>query len=113
MAIRTSAPDVGRSLSAMVLASEQNLLLYRTIAFGIWALAGSLYYLLRTRRPVDRETLRLPFYEQCYLVPPFALLISIGLSLMSMDRLPGCGNGPRCGCVAARWRRRRSVLPGR
>jgi len=103
MAIRSSAPDLGGSLAAVVLASEQNLLLYRTIAFGIWALAGSLYYLLRTRRPVDRETLRLPFYEQCYLVSPFALLASIGLSLMSMGQEGAVLAGVVLSLLAAGW----------
>lgn len=69
-----------------MLGSEQNLLLYRTIAFGIWALVGSLHCLLRTRRPVDRGTLRLPFYQQCYLVSPFALVITTKLSLISMGQ---------------------------
>ncbi|WP_162433786.1 hypothetical protein [Pseudoxanthomonas koreensis] len=86
LAMRHPAPEENAGLGAVVLSSEQNLLLYRTIAFGVWSLAGAVYLLVRTRRPVDRETLRAPFYEQCYLVAPFAFTISVSLTLMALDR---------------------------
>ena len=70
------------ALADSLLASEQNLLVYRTIAFGIWALAGSVYFLARTRQALGRESLRGPFYEQCYLVAPFALATSVSTSLL-------------------------------
>ena len=69
------------ALADSLLASEQNLLIYRTIALGVWGLAGAVYYLVRTQQPLGRESLRGPFYEQCYLVAPFALLFSISTSL--------------------------------
>lgn len=84
LGIRTRTPDASDSLASTILASEQNLLLYRTIAFGVWALAGAVYFLLRSGIPVDRDSLRGPFYEQCYLVSPFALLLSISSSLSLM-----------------------------
>lgn len=82
LGIRERAPDMSDSLASVILASEQNLLLYRTIAFGVWALAGAAYFLLMTGVPINRESLRIPFYEQCYLVSPFALLLSVSASLM-------------------------------
>jgi hypothetical protein len=81
LGIRTQAPDDSGSLASKLLASEQNLLLYRTIAFGIWALAGAACFLASVGMPVNRESLRVPFYEQCYLVSPFALLLSVSASL--------------------------------
>lgn len=80
--LRPQTPDVSDSLAHALFASEQNLLLYRTIAFGVWALAGAICLLLWKRAPINRRTLRAPFYEQCYLVAPFALLLSIGMSFM-------------------------------
>ena len=80
VAVRPQAPDASDSLAHALFASEQNLLLYRTIAFGVWALAGSVCLLVRMRQPVNRRTLRAPFYEQCYLVAPFALALSVGVS---------------------------------
>jgi hypothetical protein len=84
LAVRNPAPEVEAGLGAIVLSSEQNLLLYRTIAFGVWSLAGAVYLLVRTHRSVDRETLRAPLYEQCYLVAPFAFTMSISLTLISL-----------------------------
>ncbi len=84
--IRGPVPVVAGSLAHALLASEENLLLYRTIAFGVWALAGAVYLLSRTGRAVNRETLRVPFYEQCYLVTPFALLVSLSVSLTLLQQ---------------------------
>ena len=85
LSVRDPTPVGEGTLANVVLSSEQNLLLYRTIAFGVWALVGAVYLLARTGAPVNRETLRLPFYEQCYLVAPFALLISISMSLILLE----------------------------
>lgn len=86
LAVRHPVPAAGDGLGGVVLSSEQNLLLYRTIAFGVWSLAGAVYMLLLTGRPIDRETLRAPFYEQCYLVAPFAFVLSVSLTLIALDR---------------------------
>lgn len=86
LAVRHPVPVAGDGLGGIVLSSEQNLLLYRTIAFGVWSLAGAVYMLVLTGRPVDRETLRAPFYEQCYLVAPFAFVLSVSLTLIALDR---------------------------
>jgi len=86
LAFRNPMPQTDEALTNMLLSSEQNLLLYRTIAFGVWSLAGAVYMLVRTRQPVDRETLRTPFYEQCYLVAPFAFAMSLSLTFIAVDR---------------------------
>ncbi|MEP7041685.1 MAG: hypothetical protein ABI843_01400 [Dokdonella sp.] len=86
MGVRTQAEVSEESLANLLLASEQNLLLYRTIAFGIWALVGAAYFLIRSGIPVSRDSLRVPFYEQCYLVSPFALALSFSVSLSLTDR---------------------------
>lgn len=92
LAVRAQTPATPGTLASLVLGSEQNLLLYRTIAFGVWALAGAACFLWRTGVPLNRSSLRTPFYEQCYLVAPFALLLSISGSLLLMGErglLPG------------------------
>lgn len=103
MTLRTSQAEPDGTLAAALLASEQNLLLYRTLAFAIWSLAGSLYYLLRTGRPVNRESLRFPFYEQCYLVAPFALGVSLGLTLISLPETWALLSGVLASLLAAGW----------
>lgn len=85
LAMRAGSAEKTSTLGGVILASEQNLLLYRTIAFGVWALAGAICLLGTVRQPIDRETLRRPFYEQCYFVAPFALAVSIGSSLLLMQ----------------------------
>lgn len=86
LGIRDPVPVSEATLATVVLSTEQNLLLYRTIAFGVWSLAGAAYLLARTGVALNRETLRVPFYEQCYLVAPFALLVSISVSLMQLNQ---------------------------
>ena len=81
LGIRPQAVDTSGSLAGSLLSSEQNLLLYRTIAFGVWALTGAAYCLIGTGRTIGRQSLRGPFYEQCYLVAPFALVLSMSTSL--------------------------------
>ncbi|MEP6634587.1 MAG: hypothetical protein ABJA62_10310 [Luteimonas sp.] len=82
LAIRTQSTDISGSLASTLVASDQNLLLYRTLAFGLWALAGAVYIVLRSGLSLSRDSLRVPFYQQCYLVSPFALALSVGLSLL-------------------------------
>lgn len=77
LALRKQTAQEMGTLAAALLKSEQNLLLYRTMAFGIWSLAGAVWYMCHSRQPIHRINLRNPFYEQCYLVAPFAMAMSI------------------------------------
>ena len=77
LALRKQTAQEMGTLAAALLKSEQNLLLYRTMAFGIWSLAGAVWYMRHSRQPIHRVNLRNPFYEQCYLVAPFAMAMSI------------------------------------
>ncbi len=102
LGIRAQVPANSGSLAGVILGSEQNLLLYRTIAFGIWALAGAVCFLLHTGQPIGRNNLRVPLYEQCYLVAPFALVFSISTSLILMgDQWEMIGVGGAC--LAMLW----------
>jgi hypothetical protein len=110
----------GGSMARMLVGSEQSLLLMRALLFAIIpvTIAG---LVMRLRRQVlDRKTLRMPFYSQCYLVVPFALLASIGGTLV---RAAGPGTtavGAGLALVAllwfvwaeAQWMRRQLDLSG-
>lgn len=61
--------EVGRLLNA----SWINLLAFRTLGFSAFALAGALIIDLITPGTVTRNSLKLPFYQQCYVCGPFAL----------------------------------------
>ena len=84
MALRVPTPAEHNTLAEAGLSSEQNLLLYRTVAFGVWALVGAGWFLRGHRLDFNRTRLRGPFYEQCYLVAPFALVQSIATSMLLM-----------------------------
>lgn len=52
------------------------LLVFRMILYSFYALAGALLFDLLTPGTVTRDTLRVPFYQQCYICAPFALVLS-------------------------------------
>lgn len=78
---------VGTSeLSRTVMGNEESLLLYRSITFAIWPLVATVHLLRRKRIPMTRESLRRPFFMQCYLTAPFAVALSTSMVFV---RLPG------------------------
>jgi hypothetical protein len=64
--------------------SEQNLLMLRALAFSIFPLVAATTLLGWRKLALDRNALRGPFFSQCYLSAPFALILSVGLVLMRM-----------------------------
>lgn len=79
-------------LARQIAASPTNLLAYRVAAFSVVPLAMALGVLWRQRLTIDRQTLRRPFYLQCFLVGPFALAVSIAVDLMRLSQtVPALG----------------------
>jgi hypothetical protein len=62
--------------------SPQNLLLFRCLIFSLIPLLAALSLLRRQGVSVSRNSLREPFYAQCYLAAPFALVESLGAIAM-------------------------------
>ncbi|WP_426805478.1 hypothetical protein [Stenotrophomonas sp. SrG] len=95
---------VGTSdLSRSVLGNEESLLLFRSITFAIWPLVATVHLLRRKRVPMTRESLRRPFFMQCYLTAPFAVALSTSMVFV---RLPGQLSttiGLASSAVAAAW----------
>lgn len=74
--------------------TEQGLIATRSVIFCIFALVGSYNWLRQERKPVDRDSLREPFYIHCYLLAPFVLLLAIALLLAeSKNRTAVIGSG--------------------
>jgi hypothetical protein len=71
-----------------LLASDANLLAFRALSFAIFPLLMSVQLLHRRGVPIDRRTLRPPFYSQCYAVAPPALGVSLGALMAGFHRLP-------------------------
>ena len=69
-----------------VLRDDANLLIFRAFLFSIFPLLMAVRLLKRAGLVLDRETLRAPFYSQCYVAAPFAFGLSAGMNLMRTGR---------------------------
>jgi hypothetical protein len=67
-------------------ASDETLLLLRCVAFSLYPLLYAAALLKRRGAALDRERLRRPFFGQCYVTAPVAMLSSI---ILTMGRQPG------------------------
>ncbi|ANU08529.1 hypothetical protein [Paraurantiacibacter namhicola] len=56
-----------------LLADDRNLIAFRLVAFSLFPLMLSLRMLRAKGVALDRKTLRMPFYGQCFIAGPFAL----------------------------------------
>ncbi|MDV4157167.1 permease [Rhizobium brockwellii] len=70
------------SVALSFLSTDANLLMFRAISYSIFPLLMALKLLRKSKTPIDRKTLRPPFYSQCYLAAPFALGIGIATILI-------------------------------
>jgi len=66
-----------RGLAGMI-ADDSSALVFRLLIFSVFPLLMSLHFVWRRRLKLDRDTLRLPFYAQCYPAAIFALGLSCG-----------------------------------
>lgn len=82
IASHQSLPKVTTSIGREIMASDQNLLLLRFILFSIYPLLFAVRRLGVQRTPLTRETLRQPFFAQCYIAGPAALALGIAAILV-------------------------------
>ncbi|WP_432768869.1 MAG: hypothetical protein HEQ22_16130 [Sphingopyxis sp.] len=68
-------------LSAFI-SDDSSLILLRTVTFSLFPLLLAARLLHARSRKLDRDTLRAPFYSQCYLAAPFALLSGLSENLI-------------------------------
>jgi len=69
-------------LGKTFLNSEENLLIFRVIVSSIYPLIFATGLLKRSDRRLDRNTLRAPFFSQCYLAALFTLVLSLSTLLI-------------------------------
>ena len=62
---------------ALLIDSDTNLVLLRLVCFAIFPLAMAVAIVVARRQKLDRDTLRRPFFAQCFATAPFALLFSL------------------------------------
>lgn len=80
--------DFGGALGEIVKSSDENILITRTLTFGIYPLIFSMLLLIATKVKIDRNSLRAPFFAQCYTTSTFALLVNIGFLSIQMHAEP-------------------------
>jgi hypothetical protein len=68
---------VGRT----ILGSAQYLMAFRAVAFGIFPLMFAVASLRCSGRVLNRDTLRAPFFSQCYPAGVVAIVVSLGVML--------------------------------
>lgn len=92
----TTKTAVGRAITA----SDENLIIARSILFALLPLFAAWRYISAKGAPLERKYLRPPFYGQCYLAAVFALLLS-GSITITQHGATGMKWAGEAGAVAA------------
>jgi hypothetical protein len=85
------------------LTNDSNLLLFRGVTFSIFPVLMALDMLRHQGKRIDRAALRPPFYGQCFIAAPFALVASLAGELMLIHRLPYVLFGLALYFIALAW----------
>lgn len=81
-----SAPPAEASLLLhAVNRTPENQALFRALIFSLLPLLAAVIMLRGQQRPLSRETLRAPFYAQCYLAAPCAMIVNAGIFIFAND----------------------------
>jgi hypothetical protein len=72
-------------LAREVMESDRNLLMFRSIVFSLFPMLMAGDALRRAGRPMDRNTLKRPFYLQCFFAGPFAVFLSGAATMMRLQ----------------------------
>jgi hypothetical protein len=85
------------------LGSSSNLLIARGVIFGVYPLCMAVTVLRRKKVRITRDTLRPPFFGQCYVAAPFAFILVLGIDLLSMPGAQGLLAGALAVLIAFVW----------
>ncbi|WP_245415215.1 permease [Hoeflea marina] len=85
------------------LSTGSNLLIVRGVIFSAFPLVMATSLLRRKGVRLTRDTLRPPFYSQCYVAAPFVLLLGLGLDLMLIPQQRGLATGLAAVLAAVLW----------
>lgn len=86
-----------------ILSSTANLLIARGVIFSVLPLVMAVTLVRRKNIRLTRDTLRPPFYSQCYVAALFVLIAGIGLDLMLIPHQAGLATGAALFAVAIGW----------
>lgn len=86
LALGQQVDQVSGVLANLFANSEETLLIYRLLAFSIVPLVFAVGMVNRSKLPIDRKTLREPFFSQCYLGALYVLIFSAASIIMRLGR---------------------------
>ncbi len=69
-----------RGLDALIM-DDTSLIILRVALYSLFPLVMAVRVIRLQRGKLDRETLKPPFYSQCYAAAPFALVVGLGWTL--------------------------------
>jgi hypothetical protein len=103
LSFQTSIDTPKAGVGKLLLNSEENLLILRSILFSIYPLTFAVGLLNRSGKPLDTITLRPPFFSQCYLGALFAFLVSVS-TIIGRAKFPDAAwVGAITGLLATIW----------
>ncbi|AHK00582.1 MULTISPECIES: hypothetical protein [Rhizobium/Agrobacterium group] len=91
------------TLAARELGSGSNLLIARGVIFGIYPLCMAVTLLRWKRVRITRNSLRPPFFSQCYVAAPFTFVLVLGFDFASMPLEHGLTFGLAIIALATIW----------
>lgn len=77
LAAHVRMPSEMPGVMGMLSGSQQNLLIMRSLVFALFPLMFAAEQVRRSDQPLNRATLRAPFFAQCYLASLLTLFLSI------------------------------------
>jgi hypothetical protein len=81
-ALHMAQPAASSALTQAILASPQNLAIFRGLVFSLIPLVAAATLLKQQGVRLSRESLRSPFYAQCYLATPCAIVVGLGSAMV-------------------------------
>lgn len=85
------------------LGSGANLLIARGVIFGLYPLCMAVTMLRYRHVRITRDSLRPPFYSQCYVAAPFVFVLVLGFDLAAIPHEQGLLAGLATTAVATLW----------
>jgi hypothetical protein len=81
VSVGVDGPKAAGEIGEALVGSPRNLLITRALIFATIPLVIAGIALQGRGIPIDRQTLRMPFYSQCFLLTPFALMMQTAMLL--------------------------------
>lgn len=102
--VSSAIPSVNDPAEAVrALGSGANLLIARGVIFGIYPLCMAVTLLRYRQMRITRDSLRPPFFSQCYVAAPFVFVLVLGFDLASIPQEKGLLAGLMTISLATLW----------